>query len=71
LGNPPIHHEGALDFLPETYVNRLPLRALVALCEASNVFSTLSMGRKDHDPAAEILEALKSMREAIAEMDLP
>ncbi len=36
MGNPPIHLEGALDFLPETYVNRVPLRALVALCETSN-----------------------------------
>ncbi|RFC48484.1 MAG: Sugar phosphate isomerase/epimerase [Verrucomicrobia bacterium] len=32
---------------------------------------TLAMGRKDYDPAAEILKALKAMREAIAEMDLP
>jgi hypothetical protein len=45
LGTPPIYPEGALDFLPETYVNRLPLRALVALCEASNVLPRFNLER--------------------------
>jgi len=45
LGNPPIHPAGPLDFLPETYVNRLPLPALVALCEASNVLSRFILER--------------------------